>query len=919
MVLSAGLLGAYYSAQTNLRLANAAAPQLSGASTGKPQGSGPAKPDILPPWDLRGEVAALETLKRSVLASGEFFDSKFGEFASLDTGQDEKTLFAMYQGLKRLQSLASPASDKATSDTDRAFWNRRFQEGVVQLGSYFEDMTLEGVSVLKGEELSKAESTLAISRGQSTYHTGIVHTGAFDAEVAGFTGPVAFDITVRKNGVDTVVAIDLADMGATTRSLDNVAAHINTELEAAGMLTRFERVKIGEENEFGIVQGDDYGFKIAGILTEKVSFAPSGGGAAVYMAGLSGTGETASGQLTKFVDLAGGATSEYTRRLEADPTVTETTGEDGETDTSKAENPLEIRAMARGADGGIFVVGQTSAAVDGQTLKGEQDLVLMRYDSTGKKLWSRVLGAGESASGAAITVDSSGNVIVAGSVTGELSGTNKVGGSDSLVVKYSADGVEQWTRRFGGTADDRASSVSVGADGTVYVGGQANSSIGGVSNTGGTDGYLRAIDTNGNTLYTRAAGTGAGTQEVKATAMASDGGLVVATEQEGRAVLTKYAAGDDGTGAPVWTLDLGDMDSGRIGGLAVDESGAIYLSGAAGAGFAPSAPVTANAGGRDAMLVKITDGPAASVAYTTFLGSADDNSASAVSVAGGKVYLTGKTSDALPGAQQDGARNAFAASLDAATGALDWVQQVSGRGGLSEGAAIVVDPAGDNALSKLGLPSGALNYSDSRLVTDRSALRAGDHFYVSLDGGRKKKITIESDDTMRSLTFKLNAVFLLDATADVRRASSGDMLRITPKEGVTVEFSSGQSGEDALSGLGLPIGAVTGKASLVGKGDDDTTSDAPKIFALELPSRLDISTKEGALAASEALTEAMNKIQRAYRELTADPALKELLAGPKAGKRGGTVPAYLTAQLANYSAGLERLSSGGGGSTLGLF
>jgi hypothetical protein len=50
-----------------------------------------------------------------------------------------------------------------------------------------------------------------------------------------------------------------------------------------------------------------------------------------------------------------------------------------------------------------------------------------------------------------------------------------------------------------------------------------------------------------------------------------------------------------------------------------------------------------------------------------------------------------------------------------------------------------------------------------------------------------------------------------------------------------------------------------------------------------------------------------------------DPALKALLTGPKAGNRGGTVPAYLTAQVANYQAGLNRLLSSGGGQTLGLF
>ena len=205
------------------------------------------------------------------------------------------------------------------------------------------------------------------------------------------------------------------------------------------------------------------------------------------------------------------------------------------------------------------------------------------------------------------------------------------------------------------------------------------------------------------------------------------------------------------------------------------------------------------------------------------------------------------------------------------------------------------------------------------MITARSSVREGDHFYVSVDGGRKKKITIDADETMRSLTFKLNAALVLDANADVRRSAGGDMLRITPKEGVTITLSAGKAGQDALSGLGLPEGSLRGKASLLDR-NEDTTSDAPKVFALELPRNLSIADRDGALAAMEALSEAVSKVQRAHRELTMDPALKELLNGPQAGKRGGTVPAYLQSQLANYSAGLQRLNAGGdGGSTLALF
>ncbi|WP_430430359.1 hypothetical protein [Oceanicaulis sp.] len=921
MVISSNLLSAWYGAQNATALSRTTAFSQSAANAQSSDRS--SSSDVLPPWDARGEIEALDVLKRSALADGVFFDKKLGDFASLDVGEDEKQLFAMYQGLRRLQALGSEAAEKDTADSRRDFLDRRFQEGLNQLNSFFGELSLEGVTVLKGEELSKAESNLAISRGISEYVTPIVHSGAFDAEVDGFLGDVSFTISVKKSGATTPVAIDLANMGATPRTLDNVADFINTELENAGMLSRIERVKIGEEDENGIIPGDNFGFKIKGILTETLSFAPATGNPAVYMAGVSGDTEGAGGQLTKYVDIANGGEAAFMRRIDADGSVTTSDvavpgGEEGETETrtKTASNPLRILDSVQGADGGLYVVGHAANGVAGQSIKGEQDLILMRYDTTGKQVWARTLGSGGTAEGASIALDANGNVVVAGSVEGALGDTTELGGTDSLVSKFSADGVEQWTKRFGSNKDDEATAVSVGADGTIYVAGQTSAPVGGVVNAGKTDGYLRALDENGAILYTRAAGASAENDTAKSIAQAADGGLIVASEVNGSAVLTKYAAGDDGTGAPVWTLDLGDMDDGRIGEITVADDGAIYLAGAAGAGFSPSAPIEANAGGRDAVLVKISDGPTASVDFTTFLGSAEGNSATSVTVSNGVAYIAGKTSGALPGQTQNGARNAFVAGLDTTSGAVTFTQQLSGRAGLAEANAVVVDPTGDNALDKLGFPTGEVRYADSRVITARSSVREGDHFFISVDGGRKKKITIDDDETMRSLTFKLNAVLVLDGTSDVRRSANGDMLRIKPKEGVKIELFAGDDGRDALSGLGLPEGSIIGKASLL---DKDSTSDAPEIFALELPTSLSISDKDGAAKALEALSKAQSVIQRAYRDLTTDPALKALLDGPQAGKRGGTVPAYLTAQVSNYQAGLERLQSGSGSTTLGLF
>ncbi|MFW5661384.1 MAG: hypothetical protein ACOC05_08360, partial [Oceanicaulis sp.] len=297
-----------------------------------------AQPDsresgVLPPWDPRGEIVALDALRRSVLADGTFFDDTYGRFADLEVSEDEKKLFALHQGLRKLQSLAAAAGEKTASDTDRGFWQRRFGEGLDQLSAYFDGLDLDGVSVLKGEDLAKAESALAISRGKSEYLGGVVHTGAFDAPVDALSAAMDFTITVRKNGVDTDVAISLAaDAG---RTLDDFVTAVNTELESAGMLTRLSRVRIGEPDENGLVQGDNWGFKVEGILTERISFASASGVPAVYTAGNSGAGETAAGQLSKFIDLASGGTLGFARRIEADPTVSETTSEDGETPPAK--------------------------------------------------------------------------------------------------------------------------------------------------------------------------------------------------------------------------------------------------------------------------------------------------------------------------------------------------------------------------------------------------------------------------------------------------------------------------------------------------------------------------------------------------------------------------------------------------------
>ena len=907
-------LTGWYQAKTATRLANLA-PRLSGASAGAENPAARQGDDVLPPWDVRGKIAGLDEVSRKVLASGKFFDSKLSEFSGTDASTDIKSLFAMHQGLRRLYALANEAADKTTSDTRRDFLNRRFSEGLTQLDSFFQDIDLQGVNVLKGEELSKAEAGVALKRGLSEYTTGIIHSGDYDAEVASLTGDVQFTVSVKKSGTTTAINIDLADMGATTRNLDNIAAHINAELEAAEMISRFERVKIGEEDENGVISGNNFGFKISGASTEVLTFSAASASPAVYMAGNSGIGEDQAGQIVKLTDLASGTpVSEFSRRLEAGADEITTVNDEGEEKTTSEKNPLEISATALGADGAMYVLGKTSSNIEGRIVKGESDLVLQKVDSTGKTVWTRTLGAASEAAGASLTVNADGDIIIAGSVEGALGDTTDIGGTDSFVAKFNPAGVEQWLQRFGGTGDDSPKSVTVAADGSIFVAGHAATAFGGASHQGGTqDGYVRAYDSDGTLSYTRRIGA-SGDERAQAVALASDGGLLVASNEDGRAILRKFDSAD-GASAAIWEVDLGDLEDGAIGGLSVDGDD-IYFAGSAGSTFAPSAPLTAHSGGRDAVVVKLTDGASPTTQWTQFVGSDSDDSAASVQVSDGKVYIAGKTTGELSGATQNGTRNAFVAALDTGTGATQFTTQISGRGGVSAATGIAIDPAGDSILDDLGLPAGTLAYADTRVVTDRTSVRDGDFFYLSVDGGRRKKITIDADDTLRAVTFKINAALVLDGSGDVRRTSEGDVLRITPKPNVTIQLFAGSEGRDALAGLGLSAGSVTGKESFL---DRDKTSAAPKVFALELASTYSIANKNRANVAAKDLEDAMNLVQRAYRDLTTPQALKDLLNGDGKGNKGGTVPAYLTAQISNYSAGLARLQAGGGAGATAYF
>src|SRR5688500_8814156 len=152
---------------------------------------------------------------------------------------------------------------------------------------------------------------------------------------------------------------------------------------------------------------------------------------------------------------------------------------------------------------------------------------MTKYDSAGQVRWTRLLGSADTAAAYALKVDPTGGVVVAGSVTGDLTPTAIGGASDSFVAKYDAHGNQSWLRQTAPVAADQAQSLAVDASGNVYVGGQLSGTIGaGQTSAGGTDAYITKLTNKGALVYHRQFGT-QGTDSAAQTAIASDGNLVV--------------------------------------------------------------------------------------------------------------------------------------------------------------------------------------------------------------------------------------------------------------------------------------------------------------------------------------------------------------------------------------------------------
>jgi uncharacterized repeat protein (TIGR01451 family) len=321
--------------------------------------------------------------------------------------------------------------------------------------------------------------------------------------------------------------------------------------------------------------------------------------------------------------------------------------------------------------GAAYVTGYTTGGfptlnAEQSTFGGNEDAFVVKLSPTGALVYSTYIGGLGSDEGLGIAVDSTGAACVAGFTSGNFPTLNAAqntfgGSSDAFVAKLSPTGALVYSTYLGGSNQDNGYGIAVDSTGAAYV-------------TGFTNGGFPTLNAEQNTF--------GGTSDAFAAKLSPTGVLVYST----------YLGGPNG--------DFGY-------GIAVDSTGAAYVTGTTSAGFPTfNAGQNTFGGAMDAFVTKLS--PTGALVYSTFLGGTGTDIGYGIAVdSTGTAYVTGQTDGAFPtlNAVQNtpgGSADAFIASLSP-SGALSYSTYLGGTS-TDQGSGIATD--GNGAAYVVGITNG---------------------------------------------------------------------------------------------------------------------------------------------------------------------------------------------------------------------
>jgi hypothetical protein len=214
-------------------------------------------------------------------------------------------------------------------------------------------------------------------------------------------------------------------------------------------------------------------------------------------------------------------------------------------------------------DGGFALCGYTSS------ISGfDDDLLYVKLNSSGQQQWVKYYGGTGKERGQDIVQTSDGNFTIVGYTT-----TPPAQYYDAFMLRADSNGDTLWTKLYGSSNYDDANAVRVLSDGGYILGGQSD-------NPGnGFDQFLIRTDASGNVIWTNKLGT-LGTDNVESIVLVADGFIlggssssVAGGDDDGYLVKT------DTAGIQMWAKMYGDTAPDDIHRVESTTDGGFIMSG----------------------------------------------------------------------------------------------------------------------------------------------------------------------------------------------------------------------------------------------------------------------------------------------------------------------------------------------------